>query len=259
MSEQKLKDAFDHMGPDETARQRMLANILAAHEAGSALEQQSEQPGLQLVEQPAAQPLQAETPALVELKKPRRRPKEFSFLRYFLPIAACLLFAAVAPPLIPQMAYIYEDFTSPPSSSVQSNGSSVTSSQQSQQPEPQQPDNQEPADTAPGDATPGDSPQSEIPLDATDDPAVVDAAEPSTVVEPSVAPSESPVLSDSTPSYAPPPASSVVQAPTPYMAKPEPWPTPLDIIALTLSSLALLAAIIITIRAIISWRRKKQK
>ena len=56
MSEKKLKDAFEQLGPDEAARQRMFENILLAHEAGSdehvqLAEQLAEQPDLRFVEQ----------------------------------------------------------------------------------------------------------------------------------------------------------------------------------------------------------------
>ncbi|MCL2528938.1 MAG: hypothetical protein FWE41_01175 [Coriobacteriia bacterium] len=242
MSEHKLRDAFDHMGPDEAARERMLQNILQAHEAGVGAEAQPE-------EQPQTQP--------------RRSPRgQFSLLRYALPIAACLLFAALIPPTLPEIVTAFEESTAPPSYSEDSNdftlevteeGSESSLETEGEQPGNEQPNNQQPEDTAPGDTA-----ETPVPLNPADDPAMVaPESTPGSVPPLSVVVEEAvEVEMAEAPNYAPP---ITVEAEIPPMVIPDPWPSPVDYVALTLSALALLAAIFITIRAVLSWRRTQQK
>jgi len=80
MDELKLRGAFESMGPDDQAQQRMLANIMAAHEASENTAEQVQQ-----------------------RSKRRRQPKRFSLVRYAIPIAACLVLAVLSPLTLPQL------------------------------------------------------------------------------------------------------------------------------------------------------------
>jgi len=250
MSEHKLRDAFDHMGPDEAARERMLQNILQAHEAGVGAETQPDE--------------------LPQKQLRRRIAREFSLLRYALPIAACLLFAALIPPALPELVTAFEESISTPSFSESSGGpSSEVSSEDSpllqepedqqtgaQQPVDQQPVVQEPDTQEPGDNAPGEIADEVTPHEPIDDPLVLTPEATPTPTPSVVVEVEVPMEVTEAPSYAP---VYEVEVATPLMAIPDPWPSPVDSVALTLSALALLAAIFITIRGILSWRRTRQK
>ena len=90
-SDNRLKEAYDHLKPDDKAKQRMLDNILAA--AGKEQEDADDAP----VQAPAPTP--ALTP-LPQKKRSRRRP----LLQIALPVAACLvLLAGVGYYVLPQI------------------------------------------------------------------------------------------------------------------------------------------------------------
>ena len=93
MSEQKLKHAFEQMGPDNQTRQRILKNILAAHEAAG---------------------VEAKQPAHVE-KQTQRNIREFSLIRYALPFAACLALALAVFPVFSLLSNAIGENTSEPS------------------------------------------------------------------------------------------------------------------------------------------------
>ena len=247
MSEQKLRDAFDHMGPDEAARQRMLQNILADHEAAG---REHAQPDEQPVIVAFAPEGEVQAPARFE-EKPRRR-REFFWYRVAFPLAACLLLVAIVPPVLPQLATVVGDITSPPPvASTTSNPPAVTTpdnQQPLQKPEDQQTTEEQTGNTAPGD-TVGTTP----PPDATENPPEGTEGEPAIV--------EVPALVVPAPE-APGPASDIVFSMSPaYSPLPSStWPsTLLDYASLALSLLACLAALIIAISGIISWWRKNKR
>ena len=202
-------------------------------------------------------------------------------------MAACLIFAVLMPPVLPELVAAFEDYTSPPSNSQVSNEPSPSATQgeppASQEPEDQQPGSQQATNQQGGSHEPND-PQSDDPqsddsqqgddIDTTvtgeplppgEDPAdqtpdldiSVPTEAPAVVVPAPAAPSQAP----SEPAYdlTPPPAFVVESPGVPYMAIPDPWPSPVDYVALSLSALACLAAILIAIKGIITWRRNKQK
>jgi len=97
MDELKLKDAFGSLWPDEQARQRMLASIIAAQEVPeSALRAQETPEGVPF----AARAHRADH---THRAQRRRQPKSFSLARYAIPIAACLLLAVISPLTLSQL------------------------------------------------------------------------------------------------------------------------------------------------------------
>ena len=88
---QRLREAFDLMGPDSDARARMLSRILEAQDAAS--------------EFPA---IEASMPTLEQVP-PRRDSRRFSLVKYVLPIAACLLVAALMPVTLPQLMHTFDN------------------------------------------------------------------------------------------------------------------------------------------------------
>jgi len=85
-TERKLVEAFDRMGPDAETRARMLDAILAADKAS--------------VAEPTVQAVIRSTTAA--RKNAAHRPRQrFSFVKYILPVAACLILAAGIPTAFP--------------------------------------------------------------------------------------------------------------------------------------------------------------
>ena len=273
MSEQKLRDAFDHMGPDEATRQRMLENILAAH-AAEADESAAQEATACLVTAQVTTAPGTVAQEVTSQKKPGRRARKFSLLRYALPLAACLILAAVIPPVLPQLVAVFE--VSASQSSENSPEYSVSDSAQTahenvvsedthnESPFTQLPGNQGPSGSESSGSTTSsnESTIAEPPLDATGNPPednVTDIPAPS-VVSPTVItapPAAYVVVSDqATPSH------NVSESDTYLAAPPFPthWPsTVVDYVSLALSVLACLIALAIAIMGIINWRRKKQK
>ena len=249
MSEQELQDAFEQMGPSDAARQRMFENILAAHEAASDEQAQpGEQPIISLV-------AETEAPASTNSKKSsRRRNREFSLLRYVLPLAACLAVAALIPPTLPQLVDVYNEVTSTSSPSVSSSTSlqqAPDEQQTTQQPGDPQLNSPQPEATASGNTSVEVAPlyPAEEPLDETAEQAPVIMEEPAaeTAIE---------VLNPS----ASAPSVTYVNAPSAplYMVE-DPWPTTVDYVALALSFLVCLVALFIAIQGILAWRRSRKK
>jgi len=82
MDELKIRDAFESMGPDDQARQRMLANVLAAHVAVESAPRAT--------------------------RSRSRQPRRFSLVRYAIPIAACLILAMISPLTLTQVMSSHE-------------------------------------------------------------------------------------------------------------------------------------------------------
>lgn len=126
MAEQDLKKALEALGPDEDTRQRMLGNILAAHEAsaqddtscqddvsarddaspqGNATAQSDAPAQRGALSQRIVASTQGDTPVDTETLTARpTRARRFSPIRYIMPIAACLLLAVITPLTLPQLA-----------------------------------------------------------------------------------------------------------------------------------------------------------
>jgi len=263
MSEQKLRDAFDHMGPDEATRQRMLANILAEHEAGS-LEQSL--PNAQAENEqvmPFTPQIETQIPTHAE-ELPKRRRREFSVLRYALPLAACLIFAALAPQGLSQLVSVNTGITSTPPTTSVTSSTPVTETPDDLQAVVQKPEDQQSGDAQTSDAQTSDAQTSDPSTSGMlETPALNDPADnPAEGEPPALSVTVVPAPDAATPVYSYTQAPDVVPSDaTPSMAKPsDPWPpTLIDYAGLALSLLACLAALLIAIGGIVSWRRNRQK
>ena len=100
MSDRKLKEAFEQIRPDDEAKLRMLNNILAAVDHEEAVAQA-----------PAGQAPARQAPAP---QMPARRQRS-NIISIVMPIAACLMLAAIGVLAVSQFTPFFEDFAFGPS------------------------------------------------------------------------------------------------------------------------------------------------
>ena len=109
-----LKEAFSQIEPDLETKQRMLMNILAAHELSR----------IGIDEEPDAEinPNVGIKPDATQVEKQAAsKIKVFTPLRYLLPIAACLIFAIAIFPIYSLLFASFSDLAAtPPASSTTS-------------------------------------------------------------------------------------------------------------------------------------------
>ena len=249
MGENKLKGAFDHMGPDEEARQRMLQNILLAHEASVDEAQASvgDVPqGVSSYNSRGAGEGKAQAPVCdvpqgghshnnyeasegkVQaqariMRQPQRSIREFSLLRYVLPIAACLVFALAVTPVFSQLTAAFEAATESSSPFSPSTPSSTSGS---------------------GGA-------------GSDDTREGHEGGRLTVPSPSVGSAQAP---GGNADAAPRPNGVAGTEEHPSSSAKPPWPSsPAGYVPLSLALASCLVALIIAIRGVIAWRQKNQK